>query len=713
MPSSYPSSSRDCPSRPCPLAPSASSPPFPARRYHGHHLEQYSDGLFGLLQVLPVPGSTEDLAAGLALGAADNEVTLMLSEYFNFNAHELLTLFYISPESEGLEPVPDGIQVNGRHKGQLFMHAPRAGKTLVHVVCASTFTQFRVSIDGVNLRLVEVDSTVVLPVTVPSVDVNVGQRVSFVVDWSTLALPPSARGVFLRVRARTERYDRDVAGYVPPYEAALFQTQPLSLDPNYTAVFQFAPINEDGTGTQLPDYAANGPGVPAAPAIVVPVSGPYAGLDTRTAGRLDANVLDAVPAVQLPVPPGTHQLYCEISFAVDPESEVELAFLNDVYHVRNKKGKSGRGCAIPLNHPDISYPTPHLRRTPSPRATGGMMPSLFSMSVYGTPEGTASAFEPDEFHRSAKKPFGYASAGLPLPPIPIAFSDEAHYLLPPGAVVIMLINNTVAGEHPLYFHGHTVWVLATSERPGGEAARIAAGSAMRRDTVSVPGFGWAKVAFIAENPGIWRVHSHVDWHLNVGFTLNFYEGLSALDGMPVPLAHQENCNLPPPGAASWVLHTGRTPTAGSNASSHERLPVVQAASCVNGEVTRACTFFERVATDFGAATRCPCALSEEAESDGDEDGVHSFDILIDHLFIPEPLVPGAFKLTFGMNGISPGATLEVEQGDWVRVAVTSILEGDCSALQFPGHDLVLTPYAAGVPTISQCGSTFNERASNS
>ncbi len=267
----------------------------------------------------------------------------MLSEYFNFNAHELLTLSYISPYSEGLEPVPDAIQVNGKHKGQLFVHVPRTGKSLVHVICASTFTQFRVSIDGVNLQLVEVDSTAILPITVPSVDINVGQRVSFIVDWRTLALPLSTRGVFLRVRARTERYDRDVSGYVPPYEAALFQTPPLPLDPNYTAVFQFAPINRDGTGTWVPDYPEDGPGIPAAPAIGVPASGPYAGLDTRTAGRLDANVLDAVPAVQLPVPPGTHQLYSEITFAVDPKSDIELAFVNGVSHVRNTKGGSGRG----------------------------------------------------------------------------------------------------------------------------------------------------------------------------------------------------------------------------------------------------------------------------------------------------------------------------------------------------------------------------------
>jgi hypothetical protein len=85
----------------------------------------------------------------------------------------------------------------------------------------------------------------------------------------------------------------------------------------------------------------------------------------------------------------------------------------------------------------------------------------------------------------------------------------------------------------------------------------------------------------------------------------------------------------------------------SNASSHERLPAVQAASCALGEAWRACTFFERAAAGFGNATKCPCPLGEEDDSGASaapgaamSASTRSFEILIDHLFIPEPLVPG-------------------------------------------------------------------------
>ena len=426
-------------------------------------LEQFTEGLFGLLQVLPAPGSAEDLS--IAAGATDSEAFIFLSDYYNNNAHDLLTLFYMTPESEGVEPVPDAIQANGLHKGHLFMGVPsRSSKTLVHVIAASAFSMFTVSVDGVNLQVVEVDSTAVVPLTVPSFTINVAQRVSFVVDWSELVLPANATpgaGVYFRASAMTDMYALDPTGYVPPYESSALVNPPAPMDPDYTAVFQFAPLS---SGNKQPDYAADGSAgaAPVAPPIPAPgASSPYRGLDT-SGGGLDTNLLDAVPAVPLQMPPGTHQLYVEVYFWVDETTGVNVGHLNGISHVHNMEG--------------------------------GMMPTLFDKTVYGTPQGSASAENPAYFTHSAKKPLTNEPSGAPLPPNPIAYSDEAHYLLPPGAVVVMLINNTDGGEHPFHFHGHTVWVLATSEHLAELPARAAAYSIARRDTVSVPGMGWAKVA---------------------------------------------------------------------------------------------------------------------------------------------------------------------------------------------------------------------------
>ena len=177
--------------------------------YRGHTLEQYTDGLFGLLQVRAAPGSLQDLKSSPA-GATDSEVFIFLHDYYNNHAHELLSLHFLTPESGGAEPVPDAIYANGRQSGALFMPVPsRTSKTLVHVIAATALSMFRVSVDGVNLQVVEVDSTVVVPLTVPSFTLNIAQRVSFVVDWATLTLPPGSSagaGVFFRASAMAEMY---------------------------------------------------------------------------------------------------------------------------------------------------------------------------------------------------------------------------------------------------------------------------------------------------------------------------------------------------------------------------------------------------------------------------------------------------------------------------------------------------------------------------
>jgi FtsP/CotA-like multicopper oxidase with cupredoxin domain len=71
----------------------------------------------------------------------------------------------------------------------------------------------------------------------------------------------------------------------------------------------------------------------------------------------------------------------------------------------------------------------------------------------------------------------------------------------------MLVNNTDGGEHPWHLHGYDFWVVATSAAP--ELEQTYAPHYVRRDVVSVPGFGWAKLRFVADNPGIWVMHCHI------------------------------------------------------------------------------------------------------------------------------------------------------------------------------------------------------------
>ena len=126
-------------------------------------------------------------------------------------------------------------------------------------------------------------------------------------------------------------------------------------------------------------------------------------------------------------------------------------------------------------------------------------------------------------HQMAKKP-----QQLEIPPpllkpegqLPTIESDQnGHYLVPYQAVVDIFLNNTDGAEHPFHLHGHSFWILATSDYP--EAESLYAGDYIQRDTVSVPALGWAKIRFIANNPGAWFFHCHIEWHMSAGLALAF------------------------------------------------------------------------------------------------------------------------------------------------------------------------------------------------
>jgi iron transport multicopper oxidase len=86
-------------------------------------------------------------------------------------------------------------------------------------------------------------------------------------------------------------------------------------------------------------------------------------------------------------------------------------------------------------------------------------------------------------------------------------------------VLDIFLNNTDTGEHPFHLHGHNFWILATSDYP--EAESLYAGDYIQRDVVSIPATGWAKIRFVADNPGAWFFHCHIDWHMSAGLALAF------------------------------------------------------------------------------------------------------------------------------------------------------------------------------------------------
>ena len=120
------------------------------------------------------------------------------------------------------------------------------------------------------------------------------------------------------------------------------------------------------------------------------------------------------------------------------------------------------------------------------------------------------------------------------------------FIIPYNAVVDILINNTDGGEHPMHFHGHKFWVIATSEYP--EAEHLYVDNYLLRDIVSVPAQGWAKIRFIANNPGVWLLHCQITWHIAAGLTskvieapVELHQGLGSGTIKSIPSSQLEAC----------------------------------------------------------------------------------------------------------------------------------------------------------------------------
>jgi FtsP/CotA-like multicopper oxidase with cupredoxin domain len=152
-------------------------------------------------------------------------------------------------------------------------------------------------------------------------------------------------------------------------------------------------------------------------------------------------------------------------------------------------------------------------------------PGTFDPLGYGkpakTPFGAESAFD-RRFELRITRKLGFFD-GRPgrqwaindhiFPDVPVFHVDE-------GDLVEVTIENDTDGDHPMHLHGHHVLVLSRD----GE---LASGSPWWPDTLNVePGESY-RVAFRAENPGIWMDHCHNLGHAAAGLTMHIaYAGVT-------------------------------------------------------------------------------------------------------------------------------------------------------------------------------------------
>ncbi|OAY62614.1 Laccase-3 [Ananas comosus] len=123
------------------------------------------------------------------------------------------------------------------------------------------------------------------------------------------------------------------------------------------------------------------------------------------------------------------------------------------------------------------------------------------------------------------------------------------YKLKFGSVVQVVLQGTNifgAEHHPIHIHGYDFYILAEgfgNFNAKKDTAKFNLVDPPRRNTVGVPVNGWAVIRFVANNPGVWLVHCHLEVHITWGLAMAFLveNGLGELQSLEPPPADLPVC----------------------------------------------------------------------------------------------------------------------------------------------------------------------------
>lgn len=129
---------------------------------------------------------------------------------------------------------------------------------------------------------------------------------------------------------------------------------------------------------------------------------------------------------------------------------------------------------------------------------------------------------------------------------PIVYGQVNPQIVEKGAIVELVLNNLDVALHPFHLHGHQFQVI---ERPLSGAGTWpgtttpSSANPASRDTVTVYGDSYVVIRFVADNPGVWLFHCHIEWHVEMGLTATIIEAPEEIRGFHIPQDHIEVCKI--------------------------------------------------------------------------------------------------------------------------------------------------------------------------
>ncbi|KAF7718017.1 Iron transport multicopper oxidase [Penicillium ucsense] len=138
------------------------------------------------------------------------------------------------------------------------------------------------------------------------------------------------------------------------------------------------------------------------------------------------------------------------------------------------------------------------------------------------------------------------------------YGDFTHSMvLGHNQVVEIILNNMDGGSHPFHLHGHNFQLVDRAPSYGSHFYDYQDSDPVfydpnnhtefpkypaRRDTFVLPPHGYFVVRFVADNPGVWLFHCHIDWHLEQGLGMTFVEAPRQIqERTTIPQNHYDVC----------------------------------------------------------------------------------------------------------------------------------------------------------------------------
>lgn len=163
----------------------------------------------------------------------------------------------------------------------------------------------------------------------------------------------------------------------------------------------------------------------------------------------------------------------------------------------------------------------------------------------------ANATHPS-LHRFLDASAGDASIGSPIGLNELAFNRQTEMVLQTTGIrtVDISINNFDDGAHPFHLHGHNFFVLVQgssgypptqAELPNYLEKHGLLENPLRRDTITIEGYGWAVIRVTFDNPGLWAFHCHNTWHAESGMLMQVLVRSDVVSGWEVDPEQREMC----------------------------------------------------------------------------------------------------------------------------------------------------------------------------